>query len=321
MQYVNLKKIVRYVYEEEIENDPISPEERLDSLYEKSRRYLLEIFNAVDFCHELLKKDGEYQLPKKDGEFIEWLLKEFTSQQMKLVRNGKYHEVNPEYLHKIIVGFKKMLENMEIEDIKIEAQMEIMMKKTEYPLIVRLHNIRYQMEMTLNNLMHYTYNPTFHMNMDQRCEYLDWVYDEAELFQKTVGNEFFKLWKATEKDIKENAMTLCSSDIEYSPRTIAIIEELHNNAEYLELKEKLEKLEKKKQPLIKYEKARCKIVSKMKKILNDVAKEHPIDLEQVTMLEKLMYTSENGFVLTHRGGEDNWYVIQNSEYKVFGRRS
>lgn len=321
MEYVNLKKIVKYVYEEEIENDPVCPKERLESLYEKSRRYLLEIFNALDFCHELLKNDGEYQIPKQNGEFIEWLLQEFKSEQMRLVRNGKYHEVEPEYLYKIIMGFNKMLENMKVEEVKIQAQMEIMMRKTEYPFIVRLHNIRYQLERILINLMHYTYNPIFHMTVEKRCEYLDFVYDKAKLFQKEVGGEFCELQKREEKYIKENALKISDEDIGYSPRTFAIIEQLHSIPEYIELREDLEKLENKKQPLNKYEKKRSKIVNRMREILKDIAKEYPTDLKQMTKLEKLMYNTDEGFVLTHKSGEEGWYVIPNDQYKSIGRRT
>ena len=58
----------------------------------------------------------------------------------------------------------------------------------------------------------------------------------------------------------------------------------------------------------------------MKKILNDVAKDYPLNLEQVTMLEKLMYTTDEGFIMTHQSGDDGWYVIPKTDYKPLGRR-
>ncbi len=320
MQYVNFKSIVKNVYEEEIENDQISPAERGEDIYEKNRKYLLEMFDALDFCHELLKKDREYAIPKPDGEFIEWLLREYTTRQMKLIRNGKYQEVEPEYLYKIIQGLEKLLKDLEIDDNTFQAQMEIIMLKTEYPLIVRLHNIRVQMLDTLNNLWNYTYIPTFHLSMGERCKYLDWVQERTKICKEEIIKEFSGIWEKKQTDIKENALKISISDIGYSPRTLAIIEELNNNQEYLNLREELHNLEEKKQPLIKYKKKQAKIVEKMKKILNDVAKDYPLNLEQVTMLEKLMYTTDEGFIMTRQSGDDGWYVIPKTDYKPLGRR-
>lgn len=320
MQYVNLKSIVKHVYAEEIENDLVSPEGREDDLYEKNRKYLLEIFDSLDFYHELLKKDREYRIPRPDGPFIEWLLREYTSPQMKLVRNGKYHEVEPEYLYEIIKGLEKLLKDLDVEEIKVQAQMDLIMKKTEYPLIVRLHNIRFQLAGALNNMWHYTYNPAFHLSMEERCEYLDWAHERAEAFQNEIVEKFSGLWKDVKNDIKENALKISNADIGFSPRTLAIIEELNNNQEYLKLREELNNLEEKKQPLIKYKKKQAKIAGRMKEILNEIAKEYPIDLEQVTTLEKLMYATEEGFVMTHKSGDDGWYVIPKTEYKSIGRR-
>lgn len=320
MQYVNLKSIIRNVYKEEIENDSVSSETRLEDLYEKSRKYLLEIFDALDFYHELLKKDREYRIPKPDAEFIGWLLMEYKSQQMKLIRNGKYQEVEPGYLYAIIINLEKMLTDLEVDDIRFQAQMELIMRKTEYPLIVRLHNIRCEMLGSLNNLWHYTYNPVFHLSMDERCEYLGWVLERAEAFQKEVIDRFSVIWNKKEQEIKENALILSNADMRFSSRTHAIIEKLNNNQEFLKLREELKGLEETRQPLIKYKKKRTVIVGKMKEILNEVSKEYPIDIEQLTMLEKLMYTVEDGFVMTHKGGEDEWYVTTKSEYKPFGRR-
>ena len=96
-KYVNLRKIVKYLHEEEIESHS-NPEERLKKLYDTDNEHLLEILNAVHFYPELLKKDGEYNIPKEDGELIEWILKKYTSPDMKLIRKGEFAKVKRGYL-------------------------------------------------------------------------------------------------------------------------------------------------------------------------------------------------------------------------------
>ena len=320
MSCVNLKSIIKHVHDSELEMHQ-DAEARLEELYEKDRRYLLEIFSSVDFCVDLLKEDGEYHIPRKDGEFIEWLIEEFSSPDMKKIRNGQYEEADIAYLYKVITGLLQILEDLDIEPIKIEAQKEIIMLKTNYPLIVRLWNIRGKFAQMWTNLMFYSYAPTFHMTMEQRTEYLDWMDDATEKLQHDMQNEFGRLWEETESTIKSNCIKLTKEDMELSERTKYIIEQLHNNSEYLELRQRLHELEEKKQPLVKYEKEKRKISKRIHEILNVVAKGYPLDVEKLSLLEKIMYAAEEGFVLTHKGGEEEWYLVPYDEYKPVGRRT
>ena len=68
-RYLNLKQIVRQTREAELECD--NSEERFKKLYDNDNAHLLEILDAVNFCAELLKVDGEYHIPEEDGEFIQ----------------------------------------------------------------------------------------------------------------------------------------------------------------------------------------------------------------------------------------------------------
>ena len=68
--FVNLRQIVKCLHEGDIESHS-NPEERLKKLYDTDNEHLLEILNAVHFYPELLKEDGEYRIPREDGELIE----------------------------------------------------------------------------------------------------------------------------------------------------------------------------------------------------------------------------------------------------------
>lgn len=320
MSFVNLKSIVRHVHDSELETHK-DAESRLEELYEKDRRYLLEIFASVDFCADLLKEEGEYRIPRKDGEFIEWLIAEFSSPDMKKIRNGRYEEADIEYLYRVITGLLQLLEDSDIDPMKFEAQIQIIMLKTNYPLIVRLYNIRGKFSQMWTNLMYYSYAPTFHMTMEQRTDYLEWMDEATEKLQLDMQNEFGRLWEETEKEIKNSCIKLTKEDMELSERTKLIIEQLHNDSEYLELRRRLNELEEKQQPLVKYEKEKRKIGKRIHEILNNVAKGYPVDAEKLSLLEKIMYATEEGFVLTHKSGEDEWYLVPHNEYRPVGRRT
>ncbi len=313
MSFVNLKSIVKHVHDTELESH-MEAEKRLEELYEKDRRYLLEIFSSVDFCTDLLKKDGEYRIPRKDGEFIEWLIENYTNPDMRKIRNRQYGDANIEYLYKVITGLLQILKDLEIDEKILEAQINIIMIKTNYPLIVRLYNINIKFMQMWNNLLHYCYNPTFHMTLEQRSDYLDWMDSSTEILKRTMQNEFGRLAKENENDIKNNCMKLSVEDLNYSDRTHRIIDALYKNSEYVELRQRLRELNEKEQPRAKDEKEKLKIAKRLKMILNEVSKEYPIEIEKLTILEKMMYVSESGFVITHKSGDDGWYLVPHDEY-------
>lgn len=313
MNYVNLKSIVSYIYEDDITSHP-SPEERLEILYEKCRQYLLEIFNALDFLPDLIKIDGEYRIPNTDGPFIEWLINDFTSPKMKLVRKGQYYEAGPEYLYKFFIGLGNILIHLDVEEVKIQAQMEIMQKRTDYFLMVRLHNIRTQMMEIMNNLFQYVHIPIFNLEYDEKCKFLDTVTEGIQEFNRTTGKEFLQLIQQKEEEIKKTAYKISAEDFNFSNRTKEIYKQLNENEEYKRLMEQLENLENYKGFLKTYDKEKRKITNRIQEIFNKIIQNYPIEINNITEIEKIMYSMSGPFRLTHKGGEEGWYVIESDGY-------
>ena len=319
MQFVNLKKIIQYVHEAELDSKNYL-EDRFATFYENDRRHLNEILDAVGFVTDLIKdENGEYQIPKDDGELFEWMIKETTSKQMKLIRNGNFYNAGPEYLYKIITGLKKVLIDAGKDEVVV-AQMDIIMERTEYNFIVRLSNIRAEMESMLNNFHNFAYNPTFHVPYAERCEYLDEVIETIKNVKRELDTAFMDKKRYHENNACENVVKLSQSDLKFSDRSLSIMEELHSNSKYMELRNQLDTLESKKQPLLSYEKKRSKIIKEITEILNVTSKDYPINIDEITILERLMYTTEDGFCITHKSGDDGWYVRNLENYKMPGRR-
>ncbi|MGC6174032.1 hypothetical protein [Lacrimispora sp. 38-1] len=307
MQYTNLKDIVKYIYEEEIENDH-EPEDVLKRKYDASNANLIEIFAAIDFLPDLIKRDGHYCIPKDDAPFIEWLIREYTSSPMQNIRRGNFYEAGSEYLHKVITGLGKILIDIGTDEIKIKVQIELIQKKTDYHLMVRIDNIRNHMSQILFNIFNYVHVPTFNLNFEEKCTYLDTVGNKLQLFDKEIQEDFSKLIKSIEKEIKEKHLKLTNDDMQFSDRTKKIHEMLEANQEFVKLRKELEELDMSKGFLKKTEKKKRAIVARMSEIKNDVAKNIPLKVDDLTMIEKLLYTTDTAISFTHKGGDDDWYV-------------
>lgn len=316
MLYTNLKDIVKYIYEEEIENDHES-DDVLKRKYDASNTNLIEIFSAIDFLPNLIKRDGHYCIPKEDAPFIEWLISEYTSTPMQNIRRGNFYEAGSEYLHKVISGLGKILINIGTDENKIRAQIELIQKKTDYHLMVRIDNIRNHLSQMLFNLFNYVHIPTFNLDFEEKCTYLDVVSNKLQLFDKEIQGDFSKLIKSIEKDIRENSLKLTNDDIRLSDRTKKIHEMLEENQEFIQLRKELDELDMSTGFLKKTEKKKREMISRMSEIKGEVAKSIPLNVNDLTMLEKLLYTTDTPISLTHKGGEDGWYVGEADTYNIF----
>lgn len=318
MQNINLKDIVKYIYEDEIENDHNS-EDVLKRKYDASNANLIEIFTAIDFLPDLIKRDGHYCIPKEDAPFIEWLIREYTSSPMQNIRRGNFYEAGSEYLHKVISGLRKILIDIGTDEISIRVQTELIQKKTDYHLMVRMDNIRNYMSGMIWNLFNYVHMPTFNLDFDAKCTYLDEVSNKLKVFDKEIQKDFSILIKSVEKDIRENSLKLSNDDIQLSNRTKRIHEVLEGNSEYLQLREEFESLDASTGFLKKTEKKKREIIARMSKIKGEIAKSIPIEVDDLTMLEKILYTTDTPISITHKGGEDGWYVVETDSFDFKGK--
>lgn len=157
----------------------------------------------------------------------------------------------------------------------------------------------------------------FNLDFEEKCTYLDAVSNKLQLFDKEIQGDFSKLINSIEKDIRENSLKLTNDDIQISNRTRKIHEILEENQEFVQLRKELDELNISTGFLKKTEKKKREIVARMSEIKNNVAKNIPLKVNDLTMLEKLLYTTDTPISLTHKGGEDGWYVGEVDPYNNF----
>lgn len=305
--FVNLRQIVKYLHESDIESHS-NPEERLKKLYDTDNEHLLEILNAVHFYPELLKEDGEYRIPREDGELIEWILKEYTSPDMKLIRKGEFAKADIGVVYKLLDGLNKILQHLEIDEETIMAQQQIMNQKTDYHIAVRMWNMQYDFMRLMHDMTYYMQMPTFNLTYNNKVDFLDRAVEITEEYVKEVRQEFTDIWKEREQYVKQNAIPITLEEMEFSQRSIDIINILYKNDEYVKIKSQLKELREDKGFIKKYEKEKSRLESRLIEIFREEAKQFPIDVDKMTKIEKIMCLSDGAFLVHYDGAEKQAYV-------------
>lgn len=304
-RYLNLKQIVRQTREAELECD--NSEERFKKLYDNDNAHLLEILDAVNFCAELLKVDGEYHIPQEDGEFIQWILEKYTDPQMKLIRKREFVKADIGFTYKLINGLNEIMEHLEIDDLIRQAQTELIDNKTDYHIQVRLWNIQVEIYNLFQDVVNYMKQPCFNLTHENRIAYLDGVKDITDEYTNTVRQLFTDTWKAREAYVEANSIPITLEEMEFSERAIAIGNKLASNEEFVRLQNQLNEI-KSKGFLKNYNKERNCIVERLQQIFKETASEYPIDVDKMTKIEKIMCLAESGFQIHFDGIKKQGYV-------------
>lgn len=305
--YVNLRQIVKYIHENDIENHP-SPEDRLKKLYDTDNEHLLEVLNAVNFCVDLLKEDGEYRIPGEDGELIEWILQDYTSPEMKHIRKGEFGQVDIEYTYRLLDGLDKMLRHLGVDAETIMAQQQVMNTKTGFHISVRMWNIQYELMRMLHDMTAYMKMPTFNLTYNNRVDYLDQAMDITEEYVKEVREAFTKIWKERKAYVEAHSIPITLEEMEFSRRSIEIINVLHENEEYMTIRRQLSEMKTDKGFLKKYVKERRKKEKRLVEIFREESSKFPIDVQSMTKIEKIMCLAEGSFSIHYEGGAQQAYV-------------
>ena len=305
--FVNLRQIVKYLHEDDIESHS-NPEERLKKLYDTDNEHLLEILNAVHFYPELLKEEGEYRIPREDGELIEWILKEYTSPDMKLIRKGEFAKADIGVVYKLLDGLNKILQHLEVDEETIMAQQQIMHQKTNYHIAVRMWNMQYEFMRLMHDMTYYMQMPTFNLTYDNKVEFLDRAMEITKEYVEEVREAFTDIWKEREQYVKQNSIPITLEEMEFSQRSVDIINTLYKNEEYVRIKDRLKELRNDKGFIKKYEKEKSRLESRLIEIFREEVKQFPIDVDKMTTIEKIMCLSDGAFQIHYDGTEKQAYV-------------
>lgn len=328
-KYVNLDQIVEYVYESELDGEPTeeSRECKKNSRYETTREQLTQIFNVLDFCVDLIKDKkqgftgkGMYIFPKEDGCFIEWLISEENQENCRALKTGDFSKCEKPFLRKVIDGLIDILRHLEIPDEIIKMQQDIMEQKTmvyisyeAYKMWNRLHRSMY----SIANFMEVA--PSF-MPYEDEKEYWIKFSEDLDSFLNKKEAEYMEQERAFRSEILADAPRLTKEEMEFSMRSYDIMRELESNEEFMMLRQEyidmyLQDRKRTAQSRKKDEKRKKQIIDRQYEIFRKVTKNHPLDVEQMTTIEKIMTVNhDERFTLFYVQSEGQWAIIKTRKF-------
>jgi len=327
-QVVNLEKIVSYVFDSEIESQPdeVTRESKKNSCYEKTREQLNQIFKNLDFSTNLIKDTnqgyadkGAYIIPREDGPFIEWLISELNTENGKALKAGNFAGCDHEVTRKLVDGLISILKHLEVNEEIIELQKDIMEQKT-------LVFVSFEAKQMWQKLHDSFYGVATLMEIGQSCipykiqrEFWTKWREEFFDFLKNKESEYMSLERQCRKRVFEDAPRLTMEEASFSVRSKIIISYLHDNEEYVSLRKEYEALfsssKKKTAKQLKIdEKRKQEIICRQYEIFDSIAKSLPLEVENLTPIEKYMCVCNGHFSLHYLRDENQWALLVDDKY-------
>ena len=208
MRYINLKAVVRQTHDAELgslKNDDFT--ERFKKLYDHDSEHLREVLIAVSFYPELLKENGEYKIPIEDGEFIQWILENYTSEDMKHIRKGEFSRVDINFMFTLVSGLDTLLKHLDVDkDIRDSSHLMVN-QKTKYDEKVRLFNIQAEYMRLIHDIVGIFEIPTFQLTYEDRMVILEEIDALTKKYVHEARKTYSDVMKKREEIIKRNACT------------------------------------------------------------------------------------------------------------------
>lgn len=317
MKYINLSQIVKQTHEVELEryitnNDEAGYHAKLKELYDRDGSRLREIMISVQFYPELLKEDGAYKFPREDGEFIQWLLENYTSEDMKYLRKGKFNKVDIGFLFKIVGGFEEILKHLDVDESVRTLAHHLVNQVTKCDERVRMFNIQFGQMKLLHDINMVFSTPTFGLNDEDKMECLERIAALTEKYTSDAVKIYSDIVKRRRDECIKNAYPITAKEMEFSERRKHINEELYSNEEFCNLQQELNALKHNNKFNVQNEKMRIKIVKRIAEIKMNILKNYPVDeieIEKMTKLERIMLLTDEPFRIFNDSTDGKWYVI------------
>lgn len=112
------RAICRLFYMEYYKTDSINIDQ-FNNFYKYQRKNFIKVINCILLGENIkLRTEKSYNFNKKNTEFILFILNNFTSKNMKLLRKGIIDKIDSEFIIKLIDGFTELLNSIEIDSYK-----------------------------------------------------------------------------------------------------------------------------------------------------------------------------------------------------------
>lgn len=313
MRNVNLMQIVRQTHADELENitNKDQYQAREKKLFDQDSARLRDVMISVNFYPDLLKENGAYRIPQEDGEFIQWILENYTSDNMKYLRKGNFEKIDIYFLSKILSGFDGILKHIGANE-KIRAMShQLANQRTHYDENVLMFNIRLKHTALLQDINMIFSSPAFALTYADRIECLEKINALTEKYTSDAVRLYSDIIQRRQDECKKYSYPISIEELAFSEHRKLINEELYANEEFRSLMIKLNALKFNAKFRVQNEKARIKIVKRIAEIKKDILKRHPLDkveIEKMTKLEQLMLLTDEPFRVYNDSKTDLWYV-------------
>lgn len=316
MKYINLSQIVKQTHEVELERyitnkDDAGYHAKFKEMYDRDNSRLKEVMLSVNFYPELLKEGGEYKFPREDGEFIQWILENYTSEDMKYLRKGNFDRVDIGFLFKIISGFDKILKHLNVDENVREVTHQLVNRVTRYNERVLMFNIQVEQMKLIRDMSEVFTIPAFGLNYNDKMECLEKINALTGKYTADAVKIYTDIIKRRVDECKKNSYPITAEEMAFSERRNHINEELRANEEFRSLQEQLNELKHNNKFNVQNEKERIKIVKRISEIKLDILKHHPLDnteIEKMTKLEKIMLLTDEPLRIFNDSETGKWYV-------------
>lgn len=316
MKYINLSQIVKQTHESELETYLTNENEakyhdKLKEFYDRDSARLREVMISVNFYPELLKEGGEYKFPREDGEFIQWILENYTSEDMKYLRKGNFDRVDIGFLFKILSGFESILKHLDVDENVRALTHQLVNQVTKYDERVRMFGIQFKQMELIRDMSQVFRIPTFGLTYNDKMECLEKIDALTGKYTADARKIYSDIIERRRDERKKNSYPITAEELTFSERRNLINCELRANEEFCRLQDELIELKHNNKFNVQNEKARIKIVKRISEIKLDILKHHPLDnteIEKMTKLEKLMLLADEPFEVFSDSETGQWYV-------------
>lgn len=326
-KWIGLDKIVEAVYESDVELlPPETRENQKNANYEVVRVHLNKIFDVIGFNVSLLKGNGGfanrgiYQIPREDGPFIEWMIKDRNDNFFRVLKAGEFERCDQKAIAYIIDSLSGILEHLEIDEDIIELQKKIMEQKTQTYIRLPFQNMGERINRSAYAIYNLVSVDNDFLSYDETCEYLQELESGLDKYLNSMEHEYLERNRKKEKELKQICPMLTNEEVELSMRSHSIIEQLQENEEYRTLREEYESLfiregKRTAQKRERAEKRKAEIIERIYEIFHGVASQLPIDVKKMTFIEKYMcMCGDNGFQLHYCKEEQRWLLHTSDRY-------
>ncbi len=316
MGTINLMQIVKVIYEEDLEKySGDDYKEELKKKFDYCSICLREVLDAVYFSVELLKVNGEYRIPREDGEFIQWIIENYKDDNMKLVRKGEFIKADVQFMFILMKGLDELLKHIDIDEDTRMASRIVLRQRTKYDENIRFYNIQAEFYKMLYNTNALFSTPNFRLTYEDKMECLDAIAELTNEYTSGANKICSDIINKRKELIEKNSYPLSAEEVAFSQRFMDIQDELHQNEEFCRLQEELNELKKNKGFLKQYEKEKKKKIKRVQEIINEVSSKYPVKIEEMTKIERIMALTDTPFSIHFSDGK--WSITFESDVSWF----